>query len=469
MKLDALKKKNGYLEGMASLADSAYANLGSSTKKKLRTMVPLCGDEIAAKCEDGISLVTTKLDGEMGVLVYDGNDCILINSGDTARAGLAVLDEAKTLLKKAGITSATLGCELYVKSDKREKVAQVSNALSSKDGLNTLALAVFDIYELDGKPFAGEYSTTNAKITDMFSTGKSISAVPMKQANSKKEIEAIYADMVTNAGAEGIVVRSSSSIVYKIKPKHSIDCAIVGYTESESGGVRDILLALLFGDNEYQIIGKVGNGIDEATNKELYGKLSALVCESEHLEVDGRRVAFRFVKPQYVVQISATDVSNETMDGPIQNPLVRFDGNGYKKVDNMISVAGISLIHCVFERLRDDKKADGEDVRLAQVSDYIVSQESGASKEKPKSEMVAREVYTKSTKDKLAVQKFIVYKTNKGDGKAFLEYVFYYTNFSEGRQELFKNEIRTSNSKEQIMKIFDSYKEENIKKGWDRA
>ena len=84
----------------------------------------------------------------------------------------------------------------------------------------------------------------------------------------------------------------------------------------------------------------------------------------------------------------------------------------------------------------------------------------------PKNEVLSRRVFTKGEGEKLMVQKFIVWKTNKEKNPLFPAYVLHYTDFSVSRKEQLKRDIRVSSSKEQIMQLLDSFISENIKKGW---
>ena len=67
------------------------------------------------------------------------------------------------LLKKAGVKAALVAGEMYVSrtDGKRPRVHDVSRVVrqpESKEELNSLRFAVFDLMELDGKPVAGPAS-----------------------------------------------------------------------------------------------------------------------------------------------------------------------------------------------------------------------------------------------------------------------------------------------------------------------
>ena len=72
--------------------------------------------------------------------------------------------------------------------------------------------------------------------------------------------------------------------------------------------------------------------------------------------------------------------------------------------------------------------------------------------------------------DKLMVQKFVTWKTNKQDlDDRFPAFVMHYTDFSSGRKDPLKREIRISNDPEQIMELTKAHIEKKIKKGWEKV
>jgi hypothetical protein len=121
----------------------------------------------------------------------------------------------------------------------------------------------------------------------------------------------------------------------------------------------------------------------------------------------------------------------------------------------------------VFKRIRDDKEANEHDIRYAQIEQIVYIEKTTSSADLPKSEIIAREVYSKQSKGKTNVLKFIAWKTNKSElDSRFPEYVLQYTNFSPTRKEPLKKEIRISNDKKQILELMDALKTKNVKKGW---
>ena len=86
--------------------------------------------------------------------------------------------------------------------------------------------------------------------------------VEMKAASSTDEVKAIYEEWVEGQGAEGIVVHSETRIISKVKPRHSVDAAVVGYTTSDNG-LRDMMLAVRREDGCYQVFAHGSNGMTD--------------------------------------------------------------------------------------------------------------------------------------------------------------------------------------------------------------
>ena len=86
--------------------------------------------------------------------------------------------------------------------------------------------------------------------------------------------------------------------------------------------------------------------------------------------------------------------------------------------------------------------------------------------ELPKSEILSREVYKKEQGDKIMVQKYVIWKTNKEETGYFSSYVLYYANFSSQRQDSLQREIKVSESLDQINELKKQAIEENVKSGW---
>jgi hypothetical protein len=256
--------------------------------------------------------------------------------------------------------------------------------------------------------------------------------------------------------------------VYKIKPRYTVDVAIVGFSEGtgdQKGQIRSLLLAMMPAEGQYQIIGRTGNGFDEELKRKLLEDFTPKIVESQYIETDSNHVAFHMIKPETVIELMVNDVLFETPSGAITNPVLETVNGQYVRRG---SVNGISFVYPVFVRFRDDKKVCAEDVRLSQINSfsYIPTDEIKKEAELPKSAIIHREVYKKESGEKLMVQKFVVWKTWKEKTAEYPAYVFHYTNFSSDRKEPLQRDVFVSDNEEQIMQIMQDVIDKNIKKGW---
>ena len=437
-------------------------------KRKIAgSYISITKDDISSKIIGDNVYVTTKIDGEFNLLYFDGTKTILVNSNGKIKDDLPLLETTTALLKSNSIRSLCIACELHIKSDTRCRVSQVISAIANDK--DALVLSGFDIISINDEDFiADNYSETIDKITELFDNNDKINAVPMQIVNHKEVLE-LYDSIVVQNEAEGLVVRSDETpIIYKIKPLHTLDAAIIGFTLNDKNSVRELLLGMLDEDNNYIQIGRVGTGLSDELKTELFDILNNQIIDSSYIEADKRRVAFAMVKPTVVVEISINELTTQTSKGNIKNQLLSYDDiSGYSFNS---SINGTSLVHPVFKRIRTDKSVNQSDVRYKQITDivYIDNDNSKQIVKLPKSEIIFREVYTKVAKNKTNVQKFIVWKTNKEtiDDK-YPAYVMNYTNFSPTRGEPLKKDVRISNSQAQIMSLMQAFKDKNIKKGWN--
>lgn len=476
MKIDIakLKKAKGYFEGTIESVDEKTACITREYKKNVcRNFIAINPEQIESRVGGEEFYPTRKYDGEMNVIFFNGTETFIINTGGRVRMGIPCIEEAGKALRNAGIKSAVIPAELYVcEQEGRTRVFDVLSALSKEEETGKLCLAPFDIIEIDNEPFRSKsYFETHKKLQEIFDNYDSVRQVPCTRVSSKNEIRELYEKWVVEEGSEGIVLRSNLPLVYKIKPKHTIDVAVAGFTEGSGdskGRIRTLLLAVCIENNRYQIVGKTGNGFNEDQKKELFEKLSKITIDSDYIETDSNHVAFRMVKPETVIEISYNDILFETSSSFISNPILEID----EKAKLVSSCRGISFIFPIFVRTREDKKADETDTGIHQITSLFYIPELGAcenSIELPKSEILLREVYKKESKGKLMVQKFIVWKTNKEGVEDYPAYVMHYTNFSSDRKEPLQRDIRVSNSKDQIFEIVKQFMEENIKKGWEKV
>ncbi len=435
------------------------------------------GSKIEEKIGGEEFTVTLKLDGVMQLVSYaDGAIRACGTGGNETPATLSCMTETASLLAGKGIRSALFAAELYaVLSDSgRERVCDVAAALADESLRDKLRLAPFDILEIDGEDMnALPVAEKLNRLKEIFGGGVAVSPVKSMACSSVGDVRQLYDTLVAEGGAEGLVVHSSNSFVYKLKPRHTVDVAVIGYTAGEGGHagmVRDMLTAVIRPDGEIRQVASVGGGLTDEQRLDLFNRLKDSGVESYYVETDSRGVAFQMVRPEIVIEISAVDFVTENSAGePKMNMLLTYDpAVGYNVVGK---APGVALHSATFVCERKDKRVCPADVRESQLTDLCVFSQGRIAdfSSLPESEVLLRRVFTKTTAGKTSVQKFVIWKTNKEQTGSFPAYVLHHTDYNYHRQEQLKRDLRISDSHDQIFGLCDALIASNIKKGWNET
>ncbi|HET6246280.1 MAG TPA: hypothetical protein VFE47_01175 [Tepidisphaeraceae bacterium] len=423
--------------------------------------------------------VSRKVDGEFTVLLIDGKQCCSVNPGGVVRTGLPFMQEAVELLGKSKHKRMLIAGELYVgRTDRRPRVHDVSRVArqpESQAELDQLQFAVFDILEIDDKPAPLNYAEVYKKIESTFKAGKRIHPVETVRAKTVDDVMKNFEKWVETEGGEGLVVRSDSAGQFKIKPRISLDVAVMGFTEGAEdrvGMVHDVLVGLMRQDNSFHILGRVGGGFSEDERRAWLSDLKDLAAESDYAEVNDS-VAYQMVRPEWVIEISCLDLINQnTRGGSVDRMVLGYDTpkNMYQSIRRLPLASPISP---QFIRRREDKSIRQQDLRLNQVHDVVevaMMDRDARQLSLPKSEMISREVFTKTLKGNMMVRKLLLWKTNKeAEGGNYPAYVAYMSDFSPNRATPIDRDIRVSNSREQIDALYAGLKAEYVVKGWTPA
>jgi ATP-dependent DNA ligase len=441
-------------------------------------MFPLGRHDIDRKVADADYLVSRKIDGEFTVCVYHSGQLYSVNPGGTVRTGMPWQTEALEILEATEVESAMIAGELHkvLDEDRRCRVHDVVSALrqpKSVEDLNSIHFAVFDLISLDGQQITRPYAETWPEIERLFSKGNKVQPVETVALKGRKKVQNQFDVWVEEEGAEGIVARSDVAGNFKIKPLHTIDALVLGFTEStddREGMMHDLLLGIIREDGAIQVMCRVGGGFSDDQRREMLSDLKDMIVDSEYAEVNSDHVAYQMVKPSWVIEINCLDIiSQNTRGGPINRMVLNWnkDSGSYEVVRRLPLV---SVISPQFVRLREDKSFNKDDVRLSQLTGVVPIQKSDVNAKElrlAESSVMRREVYTKTMKEKLMVRKFLMWKTNKeSEGSEYPAYVIHYTDYSPGRKVPLNREVRVSNSQEQIEELYESLKKANIKKGW---
>ncbi|MCI0357912.1 MAG: hypothetical protein L0211_05415 [Planctomycetaceae bacterium] len=443
-------------------------------------LYPLEGAEIAERVPAAEFHVSRKIDGEFTVLVVRPGEVFTINPGGTVRVGLPLLDEAVKLLSKAGVKEAMIAGELYqARDDRRPRVQDVVSTVGRPTAvaeLGQLRFAAFDLISLGESPPPAAFRDTWQKLTKLLDSGTRIHPVEAQWVAKPAAVRDLYAQWVEKEGAEGLVARSDAAGSFKIKPRHNLDVAVIGFSEStgdRAGLLHDMLVAVLRREGTFHVLGRVGGGFTDEQRKEMLSDLKDMVVNSEYAEVSSDHVAYQMVRPDWVAEISCLDlVSQNTRGGPVSRMVLDWHANnGHSLYRTLRRMPLASVIAPQFVRRREDKQVQPSDVRIAQLADLIELPQAEKDSRQlvlPKSEVLRREVYVKELKGEMMVRKLVLWKTNKEQvADDYPAYAVHLTDFSPNRKDPLSRDMRISSSFEQIQQLFDQLKTENITKGWN--
>ena len=413
--------------------------------------------------------VTRKIDGHMQVVFYVDGQVFMLNANGKEKAseGLKCLDAFAEAVKAAGLKQAVIAAELYLpREGGRPRCGDVQAALADKR--DQLALAPFDIIELDGEAWKAEnYADTHNKLCTIFQN-EQVKPVQMRNASSNDEVQQIYEEWVEGEGAEGLVVHSEAPIVWKVKTRHTIDAAVIGYTTADRG-IRDLMFAVRRPDGLFQMFALGSTGMTDEDRADIAKRLSEKHVESQYVLSDSRGIAYQMVKPELVFEISVLELVARGNDDKIKtNPLLRYDEEQGWLMEG--TPPGVSALGITIERERTDKHPTEIDVRISQLTDICPFEEpEGGKAELAKSELLERHVYKKVSGAKVMLHKFLLWKTNKEQSGRYPAYIIYHTDYSSSRKEMIKRDMLYSNDEQQIRDLLAAEIADNVKKGWEKV
>ena len=428
------------------------------------------GAKLKQRVEGERISVTRKIDGHLQMVFWQNGQVFMLNaSGKQKAEKLKCLDAFANAMKTAGVKSATIAAELYLpRPDGRPRCSDVIMALADDAKRDELCLAPFDIVELDGDQWKAEhYSETHNKLCTIFSNDM-VKPVQMRNASNHNEVQEIYDEWVIGEGAEGLVVHSESPIVWKVKPRHTIDAAVIGYTTAERG-IRDLMFAVRREDGLFQMFALGSTGLTDDDRATIAERLSKQHVDSQYVLSDSRGIAYQMVRPGLVFEISVIEFVTKGNDDKIRmNPLLQYDDAKGWLMEG--TTPGVSVLGITIDHQRADKQPSETDIRISQITDICPFEEpEGGMTKLESSELLERHVYKKVSGEKVMLHKFLIWKTNKEQSGRYPAYVFYHTDFSSGRKEMIKRDMAYSSDEQQIREILSSEIAGNIKKGWEEV
>ncbi|HEV7699992.1 MAG TPA: hypothetical protein VGO43_07170, partial [Pyrinomonadaceae bacterium] len=290
------KKKGDYATGEGIyLADPSLHTRAQDYKRQLSGKMRAVSAQDIARIQAGRGYTATrKYDGELSVLFFDGKKLISVNPGGTVRWGLPQYKEAEKLLKAAKVKSAILAGELYIRAEnfKGLRIHQVVGILrnpKSEEDMDRLGLAIFDAIEADGKKVA-DLKETYKLLDNWFAKADELVRVVEHVAVKKTdEVLELFADWVIDKGSEGIVLQSDTSNWYKIKSRHNLDVAIIGFSEGSEDRkhlLHDLLVAVMRDDGTFHELTRVGGGFTDEDRKTIAADLKRRVVPSDYVAVN---------------------------------------------------------------------------------------------------------------------------------------------------------------------------------------
>ena len=238
--------------------DAALRDIVAGYKRRVAGAYrPVTIDDVGS-IPPGALLVSRKLDGELWCLFAGPAGPQLINP-----RGRAVVEGSPILAAAAACLPAgvVLAGELHGPFEgRRERVGDVATALASGDP--ALCFTAFDVVQdADGAEPADGYEARLAQLDRWLGTATgTLRRVSTERLPDVTALRAHYQTIVVDGGAEGLVVRASNGLIYKLKPVIDLDAVVVGFTEkaAEPGHVRSLLLGLRHEDGRVHVLGGCG-------------------------------------------------------------------------------------------------------------------------------------------------------------------------------------------------------------------
>ncbi|MGB7070297.1 MAG: hypothetical protein WBD22_12450 [Pyrinomonadaceae bacterium] len=460
---------------VAALSDHSLHLKAQDYKRKISGLMrPLSGENISLIPKAKGYYVSRKYDGEFAMIVFDGETLISVNPGGTVRTGLPCFKEAEALLRKAKVASCVLGAEFYVKegASKGNLVQQVVGILrapAKKTDLDKVGLAVFDVIEVNGETPDSTKAVFD-HLKKWFVSGRLVHCVDFTVADKSETLLEAFTEWVIGEGSEGIVVRHDKGGWYKVKVRHNLDVAVIGFSEGEDqrkGMLHDLLVAVMRTDGTLHELGRVGGGFSDDDRRSIVADLRKITAPSDYVAVNNDYVAYEMVKPGVIIEISCLDlIAENTKGAPIKRMVLSWDGKRYSALTRMPLV---SVISPQFVGIREDKEASVEDVSISQVSELVSVSEADKPAERneaPPSKLIERTVYKKEMRGNTMVRKLLLWKTNKQDTGEFPGYVVYLTDFSPNRKNPLERDIEIANDEKSARALFDKLAKKNFISGW---
>ncbi len=424
--------------------------------------------------------ISAKLDGELWFLVKVGQQLGLVAYNGRVLTETAMLRECAALKQQPNFVVAG---ELLATPPgaPRARHNHVPNAIHDEAFEHTLSFHAFDLVEDHSLAHPDAlrlpYDSRATKLAELIGTQWSRVRLAKSETGTPTKVRALYKELVATQGFEGLVVRSERGLTYKIKPTRTIDVVVLAYGERLSTGantheVRELEVGLLRDDGNYQLLGSVGGGFQDADRIHWHQRLLPLAAASSFRLANREGTLCRFVRPEIIVEVQISDLlAQDSWDLPIKRMTLAFDKEtGYRALHETRTAV---MIHPVFLRERTDKTVDVGSVGFSQIAGAIDDADAIRAQleteRKVAASIVKRGVYRKETKGQIAVRKYVILETHKHQDGTHAPFVCFFTDYSAGRKEPLATQLRTAGSLEVAEKHVALWLTENLKKGWEEV
>ncbi len=464
----------GFFAPIGSVSNATLAGRLQAYKRDVagnyRSLTP---DQMQSHLTEDRYWVSEKIDGEQWFLYKQGEVVLLLAPNGRAIRDFPVTAEASRLLPEwSGILAGELNTEV---EGRPCRVFDLHAALGggANANTNTLRFRAFDLL-LDGEegsqrePFGKSVDRMRA----LLSEGHLIRPVDYHQLEEPAQIHGFFQE-VTAKNGEGIVIRSNTGPTFKVKPRISLDVAVIGYSETETG-IQELLVGLIpesptESGMPIQLLGAIRTGFSREQRTQLAKLLRPLHVDNPLALTSHTGAPIQWVRPEVVIEVHCFGLITHRASGePVRKWRLQYQTeSGWQPIGRKPAV---TLCHAAFDRIREDKRVDTHDVRWSQVTDLApVGVEAEDLETLPTSEIIRREVYTKTgRKGDTAVRKVVAWVTHKENiDPRYPAFAALFTDFSAARTEPLSTQLQTAGSRKAIMARVDQWLASEIRRGWD--
>lgn len=332
--------------------------------KKDQAIISLNLEEMLNVAKDHEAISEQKIDGQSGLMDFNGEIGKFGTLGGVIYYDLPVLDEIVKILKEKGFHKAQIVGEMAGYVDGKiipfnETESIIKNPQSDKTKVHWFPYQILSIddAEFDTKSFE-DYKKTWPQLKKMFSESKYVHPVKDESGDGPKIIKETWNQYVLKEKNEGIVVRLDNNKVYKVKPTYSYDLVIVAVGDKKGKNwpkkqIGMTLMAFMDKNKIFRTAGHIGTGWSRKEGQELYSW-------AQKNKV-GEDDTYIWVKPEKIVEVEWERTTIKEM------PSYEYSHGGYKSVGKKMSG---TIVKPRFIRYRTDKSVTPSDLRLTQIPDW---------------------------------------------------------------------------------------------------